>query len=265
MLSSKEDRKEDGCMKHFISNHTPMGDYQRILQQAYYTIESNEEYIWETDDNEEKLKKRRAYRFIFGAVKTLLLLAGILLLISVSMLVIRNKLGIYDISGRLSEAGLLLGIGAFCLGILLAAAGAWMESYYAKADKKVQDDRKRRTLLLKNGDIAVVYLYEGKGAQIGFRFFDDFEENMAELPFSKIYWISGVYSVKRENGRIVASVKCLEYMMIHPYVNEYNNGDSVEHCFRYYTRKVRRTIRWSDKLLNADKLFDALQALEKRK
>lgn len=88
---------------------------------------------------------------------------------------------------------------------------------------------------------------------------------MAELPFSKIYWISGVYSVKRENGRIAASVKCLEYMMIYPYVNEYNNGDSVEHYFRYYTRKVRRTIRWSDKLLNADKLFDALQALEKRK
>lgn len=45
-----------------------------------------------------------------------------------------------------------------------------MESYYAKADKKVQDDRKRRTLLLKNGDIAVVYLNGGKGAQIGFRF-----------------------------------------------------------------------------------------------
>ena len=36
MLSSKEDRKEDGCMKHFISNHTPMGDYQRILQQEHY-------------------------------------------------------------------------------------------------------------------------------------------------------------------------------------------------------------------------------------
>lgn len=35
MLSSKEDRKEDGCMKHFISNHTPMGDYQRILQQGH--------------------------------------------------------------------------------------------------------------------------------------------------------------------------------------------------------------------------------------
>jgi len=45
MVTSKEDRKEDGYMKHFISDHTPMDDYQRILQQAYYTIESNEEYI----------------------------------------------------------------------------------------------------------------------------------------------------------------------------------------------------------------------------
>lgn len=81
-------------MKHFISDHMPMDDYQKILQQAYYTIESNEEYIWETDDNVEKLKNRKTYRFIFGAVKTLLLLAGILLLISVSMLVIRNKIGI---------------------------------------------------------------------------------------------------------------------------------------------------------------------------
>jgi hypothetical protein len=65
------------------------------------------------------------------------------------------------------------------------AAGAWMESYYAKADKKVQDDRKRRTLLLKNGDIAVVYLNGGKGAQIGFRFLDDFQENMAGFRFLK--------------------------------------------------------------------------------
>lgn len=148
MVTSKEDRKEDGYMKHFISDHTPMDDYQGILQQAYYTIESNEEYIWEKDDNEETLKKRRAYRFIDGAVKVLLLLAGILFLISVSMLVIRNKTGAYDVLGRLSKAGLLFGTGAFGLGIFPAAAGTWMESDYAKADKKIQDDRKRRTFLL---------------------------------------------------------------------------------------------------------------------
>ena len=46
-----------------------------------------------------------------------------------------------------------------------------MESYYAKEEKKVHGERKCRTLLLKNADIAVVYLYGGKGAQIGFRFF----------------------------------------------------------------------------------------------
>lgn len=40
MVTSKEDRKEDGYMKHFISDHTPMDDYQGILQQAYYTKSS---------------------------------------------------------------------------------------------------------------------------------------------------------------------------------------------------------------------------------
>lgn len=58
-----------------------------------------------------------------------------------------------------------------------------MEFYYAKADKKVQNDRKCRTLLLKNGDIAVVYLNGGKGAQIGFRF----------LMISKKIWQASVF------------------------------------------------------------------------
>ena len=32
-------------MKYLISDHTPMDDYQWIIKQAYYTIESDEEYI----------------------------------------------------------------------------------------------------------------------------------------------------------------------------------------------------------------------------
>lgn len=45
----------------------------------------------------------------------------------------------------------------------------------------------------------------------------------------------------------------------------YRTTENAEHFFWYYTRKVRRTIQWTDKLLNADRLFDALQILEKRK
>ena len=61
---------------------------------------------------------------------------------------------------------------------------------------------------------------------------------------------------------IIASVKCLEYLMIHPYVNEYA-GDNVEHFFRYYTRTVHKKIKWSSKMVNTEKLISALQALKK--
>lgn len=48
-------------------------------------------------------------------------------------------------------------------------------------------------------------------------------------------------------------------------IKRYRTTENAEHFFWYYTRKVRRTIQWTDKLLNADRLFDALQVLEKRK
>ena len=59
---------------------------------------------------------------------------------------------------------------------------------------------------------------------------------------------------------------CMKHFISdHMPMDDYQRILRQEHYFRYYTRKVRRTIRWSDKLLNADKLPDALQALERRK
>lgn len=42
-------------MKHLISDHTPMDDYQWIIKQAYYTIESDEEYSYKPDNNKPEL------------------------------------------------------------------------------------------------------------------------------------------------------------------------------------------------------------------
>lgn len=56
-------------MKHLILDHTPMDDYQKMIKQAYYTIESDEEYICKTDNNKEKLKNNKAYRYIAVAIK----------------------------------------------------------------------------------------------------------------------------------------------------------------------------------------------------
>lgn len=49
-------------MKHLILDHTPMDDYQKMIKQAYYTIESDEEYICKPDNNKEKLKNNKAYQ-----------------------------------------------------------------------------------------------------------------------------------------------------------------------------------------------------------
>lgn len=250
-------------MKHFISDHAPMDDHNKIIGQAYCTIESNEEYLWEPDNKYEGLRSNRMYRFIAGIVKILLLLAGILILSSVIMFLVWGKVGERGILKNLTMVSLLSGVCAFGLAILFAVAGACMESYRAGEDKIIQDDRRRRTLLLQNGNIAVIYKSCGRLSQIPTRFFDWNEAKEVDVPFSRIFLISKVYSICKKDGRIIASVKCLEYLMIHPYVNEYE-GDSVEHYFRYYTKKVRETIGWSDKMLNAEKLCFALQSLKIR-
>lgn len=72
-------------MKHLILNHTPMDDYQKMIKQAYYTIESDEEYICKPDNNKEKLKNNKAYRYIAVAIKTLLILAGIMVIGTVAI------------------------------------------------------------------------------------------------------------------------------------------------------------------------------------
>lgn len=250
-------------MKDFISDHAPLDDYNKIIKQAYCTIESNEDYLWEPDNKVEGLRSSRRYHFIAGTVKILLLLTGILILSSVIMLLVWGKTGEHGILKSLTMVSLLSGICAFGLAILFAVAGAYMESHRAGEDKNIQDDRRRRTLLLQNGNIAVIYKLCGRHSQIPTRFFDWHEAKEVDVPFSRIFLISKVYSICKRDGRIIASVKCLEYLMIHPYVNEYE-GDSVEHYFRYYTKKVRKTIEWSDKMLNAEKLCSALQALEKQ-
>lgn len=137
-----------------------------------------------------------------------------------------------------------------------------MESHCAGKDISIQDERRRRTMLLQNRNIAVVYKSFARFFQITNRFYDVNKGQEIDVPFSKMYLISRVYSIKRKNNRIIAFVKCLEYMMIHPFVNEYSY-DGVEHYIYYYTRNKHKKFEWSDKMLNAEKLVSALQALEK--
>lgn len=247
-------------MRHFISDHTPMDDYQWIIKQAYCTIEGTDDYISIPDNKAAGLKDNRAYRFIAVSLKVLLILAGILALCSVIVFFIWNRIGENYVLKKMAMSGILSAAGSFGAAILFAIVGAAMESHSAGKDKNIRADKRRRTLLLNNGSIAVIYKLNGRHNQIPTRFFDFKEGSDVDVPFSEMYLISKVHSVRRENGNIAARVKCLEYLMIHPYVNEYE-GDPVEHFFRYYTRKIHKRIVWSDKMADAEKLMSALNAL----
>jgi len=59
-------------MKYLISDHTPMDDYQWIMKQTYYTIESDEEYIHAPDNNKKILKNNKKHRYIAVTIKILL-------------------------------------------------------------------------------------------------------------------------------------------------------------------------------------------------
>ncbi len=249
-------------MKYLISDHTPMDDYQWIIKQAYYTIESDEEYIHAPDNNEEIIKNNKKHRYIAVTIKILLILAGIMVIGTMVILGLMNKTGESIVLRNLGFGSILTAVGAFGLAIIYAAVGAWMESHCAGKDISIQDERRRRTMLLQNRNIAVVYKSFARFFQITNRFYDVNKGQEIDVPFSKMYLISRVYSIKRKDNRIIAFVKCLEYMMIHPFVNEYPY-DGVEHYICYYTRNKHKKFEWSDKMLNAEKLVSALQALEK--
>lgn len=150
-------------MKHLILDHTPMDDYQRMIKQAYYTIESDEEYICKPDNNKEKLKNNKAYRYIAAAIKILVILAGIMVIGTVAIFLLMHKTG--------------------------------------------------KSIVLRNLGI----------------------------------------------GSIIASARCREYAMTHPFVG-YSAYDGVEHSVYYYTRDIHKKFEWPDKMMNADKLVSALRA-----
>lgn len=100
-------------MKYLISDHTPMDDYQWIIKQAYYTIESDEEYIHAPDNNEELLKNNKKHRYIAVTIKILLILAGIMVIGTMVILGLMNKTGESIVLRNLGFGSILTAVGAF--------------------------------------------------------------------------------------------------------------------------------------------------------
>ena len=70
-------------MAHFISDHTPMDDYHRMLRQVDYCIgnvDVNHRLLY---DNRKKLNKSPVYKTILKAIKIMLIISALSLLVAI--------------------------------------------------------------------------------------------------------------------------------------------------------------------------------------
>lgn len=87
------------------------------------------------------------------------------------------------------------------------------------------------------------------------------ENNIVDVPFSRMDVIDKVHRIYIKNGKVIAKVDATEYYITHPYVNEVPSDD-VSHYFHYYKRRKRRKIQWYSNMPGIDKLTTALNALK---
>ena len=90
------------------------------------------------------------------------------------------------------------------------------------------------------------------------------ENNIVDVPFSRMDIIDRVYLIHNINGKIIAVADATEYYITHPYVSEYP-GDNISHYFHYYQKRVHRKIEWNENMLGIDKLIKALNMLKYNK
>ncbi len=70
-------------MAQFISDHTPMDDYQKMLRQTVHYIEGVDDNNRLPYDNRKKLKKSPVYKMVFDAMRTMLIIAGLSLPVAI--------------------------------------------------------------------------------------------------------------------------------------------------------------------------------------
>lgn len=247
-------------MAQFISDHTPLDDYQKMLSQADYCIENVDINNRLPYDNRKKLEKSPVYKFIFKSMKIMLIISGLSLPVAIIAFGAYGNISDRNTLRLIAICSIFLVIGAFVLALLLGCVGAYMESHSEKKDKKTKVLQNSETWVLLNGCVAVVYKEFGRGGHMVKPFVMD-ENNIIDTPFSCMDIINNVHSVYNHNGKVIAYVDATEYYITHPYVNEYPTDD-ISHYFHYYQKKKRRKIEWYENMPGIDKLIKALNRLK---
>lgn len=244
----------------FISEHTPMDDYQSMLSQVEYCIENVDYNDRLPYDNRKKLDKSPVYRIVFGTMKILFIISGLALLVAIISFWISTNTNDNNTFRLLSVCSVVMSIGSFGLALLAGCVGGYMETRSEKKDRKTKYIQESKTWVLLNGYVAVADSPQGRGGQMTKRYIMD-ETNIVDVPFSRMDIIDRVYSIHNNKGKVTANVNAMEYYIKHPYENEYPE-DNVSHYFHYYKKKMRRKIKWNEKMQGTDKLLEALNALK---
>ena len=247
-------------MAHFISDHTPMDDYQRLRNQAAYFIENVDYEHRLPYNNRKNLDKSPAYQVLFRAMKIMLLISGLSLPVSIIIFWIYSNYNNSNTLRLISICSIFMVVGAFVLALLIGCVGAYMESYSEKRDRKTKQIQEAETWVLFNGKIVVALREYGRGGQMTKRYVMN-ENHIVDVPFSRMDIIDMVYLICNTNEKIIAVVDATEYYITHPYVNEYPRDD-VSHYFHYYQKRVHRKIEWNENMLGIEKLINALKALK---
>ncbi len=250
-------------MVQFISDHSPMDDYQRILSQVDYYIENVDYNNRLPYDNREKLNEFPAYKALFKTMKIMLIISGLSLPVAIVLIWIYVNIINSNTLRLVSIFSVFMVIGTFILALLIGGVGAYMESHSEKKDEKTKYMQESKTWVLLNGCVLVADRSQGRGGQMVNRYIMD-ENNIVDVPFSCMDIIDNVHSVRNNNGKVIADVDVTEYYIKHPYVNEYP-GDNVSHYFHYYKTRKRRKIEWNENMLGIDKLIKALNSLKQFK
>lgn len=250
-------------MAHFISDHSPMDDFQRMLQQVDYTIDNEIAASGLACNNRESLDKKKTYRTVFALMKLCLVLTAVSFVIACVVFIIYSKRS-SNMTLRNVALFSMLAI-PFCLilALVLGGVGAYMESHSASKDKTNVNIKRHKTSVLLNGNIAVYDAVRYTGSQMLIKYVMD-SNNITEVPFNRMYIIDKVYSIKRRNNKLIAVVDATEYFLSYPFVSEYpdQDKDNVERYFNYYIKRTHTNIEWDENMSEINKLIYALNVIK---
>ena len=247
-------------MAQFISDHTPMDDYHKMLSQVDYYIENTDAYNRLPYDNRKKLEKSPVYKTLFSAMKIMLIISGLSLPVAIISFWASDNNGNSNTLRLICICSVFMVIGSVVLALLIGCVGAYMESHSERKDKNTKYIQESNTWVMLNGYVVVADANHGRGGQMVKHYIMD-ENNIVDVPFSRMDIIDNVHSIYKKDGEVIADVDATEYFITHPYVNEYP-GDNVSHYFHYYKKRVRRKIKWHENMLGIEKLIKALNTLK---